>query len=172
MGACTHAGFKLNGSAYKYTSATAFSYDVGNYDESGACAIAIGLQYWACNPPPPPHVVARCHASPCHQALCLPSPGLSLPHTCAHSCGLPPADLITYNSTTQGGINVTVTRREAMLHLSNITNELHALRLELEASGVGGGGQLGDRAVRKLQRKEENTKLDLAICSGISACSI
>jgi hypothetical protein len=47
MGACKHAGFKLNGSAYKYTSATAFSYDVGNYDESGACAIAIGLQYWA-----------------------------------------------------------------------------------------------------------------------------
>ena len=127
------AGFRLNGSAYKYTSASAFSYDVGSYDDSGACGRwAAGLAAL----PSQPHVVACCHASLCLLLLA------SLPHTHPPTPpawpGLLPADMITYNATTQGGINVTLTRSEAMLRLTNLTQELQALRLELEVRHVVG----------------------------------
>lgn len=44
----------------------------------------------------------------------------------------PPAALVTYNATTAGGVNVTVTRRQAMARANEVLDELAVLRAQVE----------------------------------------
>lgn len=127
------AGLSLDGPAFQYTSANAFSYDEGAEDDEGAEASPAAPWSWAGRP-----LLAGASAclppARCRSALAPPT---------NHTAPSPPqtrrAAPITYNATTAGGVNTTVTRAQAFRRANEILDELRATRTELDVSPLAGG---------------------------------